>query len=699
MSGIGSILDIGRTALFANQTAIQVVSNNVANANTPGYRRQALRLEESMSIHTAPGQMGTGVTAKEVFRYFDAFIEAQYNDKSSDREMWQSLNDNLGSVEILFNESIQGGLNQTLASFWEDWQELSKRPEDNIVRSALMGNTSNLINTINRLDGDLKKIQKQMDGMILQDVDRVNAILKEISEINREITVREVPGRINLNEMRDKRDVLVRELAQYIDINYIDNGGGSVIITTRAGHTLVDGHSHFQIKYEANKIFTNLTTGSSLDGKINYEGESSYELTVQVVEGGAVGAGSSFRVSLDGGRTWIKDENGQDQLFSADEYENRVTLPVDGLKIWFDGFSAGSELMPGDEFQIIPKSSLYWYENTSTAMNISPQIFSDGRMNDRRLTGGSLAGLITFKDHYAGKYREKLDATTKSLIWEVNRIHSQGAGLEKFSYAAGTSQVTNAQAALGSATSGLSFGDKLQNGNFTLHVFDKSDGSIESSSLDFTSIVPPGTVNFDPRVHSLEDVRDAINSIDNVSASIVSNRLLIDAAQGFEFAFGSDSSGLLAGLGINTFFQGDDSRSFAINDFVGSNISYINAGRVNGAGEINPGDNQTALDIAGLQHKKVSITTFFEGRTEQSIQNYYNSLVGNVGADASMARFSKEYNDSLAKDLNRRQEQISGVNMDEEMSNLIRFQHSYQAAAKLITTADRMLQTLIAMKN
>ncbi len=688
---IGSILDIGRTALFANQKSIQVISNNVANANTPGYRRQAVRLEESMPINTAPGQMGTGVTTKEVFRYFDSFIEAMYNEKSSDKEMWQSLNDNLAGVEILFNESIQGGLNEVLAGFWEDWQELSKRPEDNIVRSALMGNSANLVSTIQRLDNDLRRIQGQVDDHIMQDVKRVNEILNEISSINKEINVREIPGSVNLNEMRDRRDLLVRELAEKVDINYIDNGGGNITITTRAGHTLVDGSHAFELKYESNKILTNLTSGSTFDGAIDYRGSSSYEITVQVVGDGTVGAGAEFRVSLDGGRTWLKDDSGNDRLFAADGYDGRVTLPVDDVEIWFNP-GTDNNLSNGDEFLIIPKKALYWYETTSSALNISPQIFSDGTMNDRRLTGGSLAGSLTFKDHYAGKYREKLDATTKSLIWEVNRIHSQGAGLDKFTYVAGASQVANPDAALSSPSSGLLFGDKLQEGNFTLHVFDKSDGSVTSTALDF-----PG--NFDPDTHTLRDVMNAVNAIGNINASISNNKLVIDAAPGYEFAFGNDTAGLLAALGINTFFQGHDSGSFAINELVGSNIAFINAGHVNGAGEINPGDNKTALDIAGLQHKKVSITTFFEGTTEQTIQNYYNSLVGNVGTDANMAKFSRDYNDSLAKDLNRRQEEISGVNMDEEMSNLIKFQHSYQAAAKLITTADRMLQTLMAMKN
>ncbi|MFN2268229.1 MAG: flagellar hook-associated protein FlgK [Desulfonatronovibrio sp.] len=698
MSGISSVLDIGRRALFANQTAIQVVSNNVANANTPGYRRQALRLEEAGAIDFAPGQIGTGVNAKEVYRYFDSFVEDQYNTKASEREMWDTLHSNLSNIEILFNESMGKGLNDVLSGFWNDWQDLSKRPDDNNVRAALIGNTLNLTSTINRLDGDIEGMQRQTEDFVRQDVERANEIFKEISEINKEINVKEIPGRNNLNEMRDKRDLLVRELAEIIDINYIDNGGGDLTITTKAGHTLVDGQNHFKLAFEGEKTFADLTPGSNFDGAIYYEGSSSYELTVKVVEDGDVDGDAKVKVSLDGGRTWVKDENGEDE-FEANTYDNRITLPVDGIKLWFGDKDNSSEdpankaLSENDEFNIVPKSGLYWYENTSSAMNITPQILGSGQMNDRRVTGGSLAGYLNFRDHYAGKYREKLDATATSLAWEVNRIHSQGAGLEKLTEVTGTSQVDNKEEALGNSASGLHFGDKLQSGNISFYVYDKDSGNMQESRLDF------GGENFDPTKHTLEDVKDAIDAIDKINASITNNRLHIESEDGYELAFGDDTSGLLAALGVNTFFQGEDARTFAANEFVRNNIAYINAGHVNGAGEANEGDNTTALEIAALQHKKVSITTSFEGSTDQTIQDYYNSLVGNVGSDTSMTKFSAEYNEALSNDLNRKQEEISGVNMDEEMSSLIKFQHSYQAAAKLITTADRMLQVLMGMKN
>ncbi|WP_456324676.1 flagellar hook-associated protein FlgK [Desulfonauticus submarinus] len=704
MPGINSILDIGRQALFAHQSAIEVIGNNIANANTPGYRRQEVRLEEAMAIDFYPGQLGTGVKAKEVFRHFDAFIEEQYNTRASLRELYDKLHEALQNVEILFKEGEDGGINKALAKFFSDWQELSQRPEDTSTRTALLGDTQNLLNAIHLTSDDLNKLQQQMDDFIEQDVDRVNEILKEIASINGKITVHEEPGKNNANELRDKRDALVRELAEKLDINYIDNGLGRVIITTKGGHTLVDGTNYFKIKFESPKVLTSLVPGSTFTDSIYYEGSSDYEYTVKVVTAGPANGTAQFKVSIDGGKTFLKDEDGNDIVYTADSYANRITLPNGDITIWFGDSSnsqnpATSNLSVGDTFTIIPKKGLYWYENSSSFMNITPQVMPDGSFNTRRVQGGSLGGYFSFRDSYIGKYKEKLDAFAKSIVWEVNRIHSQGAGLDKYTYANGTYGVTNTSIALGNYASGLGFGNKLQEGNLSLFVYDNSGNLVANGPLDFDNATA-GIQNFDPNNHSLEDVRDAINNTFGtyISASIVDNKLVLQANTNYSFVFGEDTSGLLSALGINTYFQGNEANDIALNDFIRNNISYINAGHVNGAGEVNYGDNYIALQIAELAHKNVGIYTTIEGTTSQTLQEYYNSLVGNVGADTEMSEFNYNYNKTLADDLNSRQEEVSGVNMDEEMTNLIKFQNSYAAAAKLINVANEMVQTLISLR-
>ncbi|MFP4658359.1 MAG: flagellar hook-associated protein FlgK, partial [Desulfonatronovibrionaceae bacterium] len=584
MAGIGTILDIGRKALFASQTSLEVSGNNIANVNTEGYRRQEVLLEESPSLNVSPGQIGTGVDTKEVIRHFDQFIENQYNTQAGQREMWDKLKQSLGDVEILFDESDTGGTNAALAKFFKNWQDLSTSPDSESVRTALLGNSETLVRTVNQTVDNLKDIQGQMDNYIDQDVERVNEIINEVAEINKQINTQEVEGQKNANALRDKRDKLVRELSEKMDIEYVDNGKGDVTILTKAGHTLVDGQDTYRLAFEGPQSFADLESDSSFDDKIYFQGSSSNEYKVEVVNGGAADGTAEYKISVDGGRTWLKDENGND-TFAADDYDNRIKVPGSEVEIWFGDSNdssapATTDLSEGDSFSIVPKKSLYWYKNTSSKVNITPQMLPNGLSNERRLTSGSLAGYFNFRDHNVGEYEEKLNAFAESLAWEVNRQHAQGAGEQRFTDVLGTYSLLNEGTALGDAGAGLDFGDKLKSGNAMLYVYD-SDGDLDSSGpLDFDTGTA-GIQNFDPSVHSLEDVRDAFDNVDHISASIVSGRLQLEAEDGYDFAFGDDTSGLLAGLGLNTFFEGSNAADLAFNSQVRNNVAFINAGHVN----------------------------------------------------------------------------------------------------------------------
>jgi flagellar hook-associated protein 1 FlgK len=710
MPGIASLFNIGKKSLFANQAAIEVVGNNISNANTQGYSRQAVRFEDGYYISYTPGQLGTGVNAAEVIRYFDEFTEVMYNTKSSEQQRWQKLYENLQNVDMIFNEANSKGVNSALSAFWADWQTLSANPDNQSVRSALLGHAANLEQAVGVVYNDLQRLQSQTDDTIRAEVGEINKLLESIATLNRQLTVTEETGKNNANGLRDQRAMLVRELAEKIDIRYIDNGLGNVTITTQAGHTLVDGVSAFRLAFETVPSIPYLQSGSTYNGVPTFDGVSSSEYTVKILNGSlenpvtvpqGSGEALKFSVSVDGGKTWMTNEKGVSEF----TYTGQAFLLPDGrgTLTFPNGTDGNVSLQKGDSFTVLPNKSLFWYETTSSRINITPQIMPNGEDNERRLTGGTLAGYFQFRDTSVGGYIEKLDAFSKSLAWEVNRLHSQGAGLERFEEVIGTYRVTNSALPL-KAGSGLVFGDKLESGNLMIGVYDKSTGAlVQFSALDFDPGLTgePGVQNFDPTAHSLEAVVAAINGTfsGRLTASVLDNQLQIKAADGYDFAFGSDSTGLLAALGVNTFFDGYDARTLSLNNTVRGNTARINTGHINGAGEMNEGDNTTAKAIAALQNKAVTTRTVIEGTTRQTLGEYYSTLVAKAGSDTQAAKFNFEYQQALANDLKARQESVSGVNLDEEMTNLIKFQHAYTAAAKLITTAESMMQVLLGLKN
>lgn len=706
--GANSILDMGRWALFASQVQLQVTGQNIANVNTEGYSRRSVTLEEGPYIDYSPGQLGTGVKATEVVRNFDEMVEAMYLEQSSLRDKWGNLWEQLKGVENLLNESSGTGVSNTLSQYFNSWNEVSQRPDNYGARQSVINDAATMVSTLKQVDADLSQMQQRVNTTVAAQVTEANALMVEIADLNKEIQIHHIEGSNNANALFDERARKVRALGELMDITTIDNGGGNYTILTKAGQNLVDGASHFALEFNAPTTTKDLRPASSFAGDVYFDGNDDFEYTIEfVASGSGTAAGqvtsgttsAQFRVSMDGGVTWLTDEAGNEKNFYARDYDARVN--VEGLQIWF-GTTSNAKGSPsgnfetGDRFIISPHQGLYWVENTSSKEEITPQLHFNGEENASRLTGGSIAALLTFRDNYVGKYREKLEKLAEGVIWETNRRHSQGAGLQAFTVAEGTYRVDDNTKALASDSTGLAFGDRLQSGSTFVYVYNQSTGLLASSAaLDFGS-----GATFNPDIHSLSDVRDAFNTTyaGAITASIVNNKLLLEAEPGFTFAFGTDSAGLLAGLGINTFFKGSAPTDMLINEKVTGDLDYLATGHVNGAGEMNAGDNTTALSMYGLREANVVISTIVEGTTTTTLLDYYNGIVGNVGTDTNRAQFNQNFYNTLANDLNERQQQVSGVNLDEEMSDLIKYQASYTAAAKLISTADQMLQTILSLK-
>lgn len=709
MFGANSILDVARTGLFAAQAAISVTGENIANVSTEGYSRRTVRFEEAYNIDYMPGQVGTGVWAAEIERHFDQYVETQYYDQASLRDRWDALYTQLQGAESLFNESQGYGLSSTLSSFFDNWEDLTQRTEDAGSRSQVIESAQTLVSTLSQADSDLLLMQQKADTAITQEVASVNDLLKQIADLNTQIQIHDVPGSNNANQLYDQRGLLVRDLAQLVDINYIDKGSGNITITTKAGQTLVDNEQYFSISYDNAQSTQSLMAESDFDGDVYFVGTDNLEYTLEITSAtgaatGTTASAATFRVSVDGGNTWLKNADGTDQVFYARPEDNMVQ--VGNIQVWFgaaddSSTTPGTAFTQGDRFTIVPKKALYWNQNTSTKEIISPVTSLTGADQPNRLSGGTLAGLINFKDDYVGKYRENLDAIAESVAWEINRRHSQGTGLEKLTDVQGSYSVVNDTRALASGSSGLIYADKLTSGSANIYIYNASTGLLVSgAALDFSDAA--GQQNFDPATTTLNDVRDAVNRTFGtyLTASVVNHKLSISSTSSdYSFAFGTDTTGVVAALGMNTFFDGSNCRDLEVNTKITTNQNNLCTGHVNGAGEANQGDATTATAIADLRSTLVDISTLRGGSVNQSIVKYYDSLVATVGADTAKVKFSYEYKKTLAGDLDDRQQSVSGVNLDEEMAALIKYQHAYTAAAKLITTADQMLQTLLSLKS
>lgn len=696
MSSLSSILSIGRSGLSASQAALQVTGNNIANVDTEGYSKQSVVLVDGQYITSSPGQLGSGVVAQEVVRSYDSLTESQYLTQISVRDRWKAMYNGLTSIQNYFNESNTNGANAALSEFFGDWGDLTANTDDTATRQTMLEDTDTLLSIYRSMASSLEDQKAALDTAITDDVSTLNQLASDVADINRQINQYQIDGKSIPNSLYDLRDSKVEDIASLVDVNVVDNGKGDYTVYTKSGQTVVDGTEAYSFNYKQGQTVRQLSAASlaaDSNAQCYYDGADSHEYTIQVVDSGGVGAGATFKASLDGGKSWLTASNGSTAIFQADGTSGKVR--VGDLDIWFDKADASdpsplSDLNAGDTFTLVPKKALYWHTTAGTEENVTPQLHADGTDNERRLTGGALAGAFLLRDANLAGYQDALDATANSLVWEINRVHSQGAGLTNFSSVQGTYGVDDVDAALGSNQAHLTYGDRLASGAAMIYVYG-SDGALNSKD----------SIWVDPTATTLNDFVTSINTAfsGKLNATVVNGQLNLSAASGYSFQFGDDSSGILAALGVNTLLTGSTASDVAINHVVTSDTNRVNVGHVGSAGLTASGDNTTATAITALASKNVDFFVTGKATSSQTISGYYNSLVGQVGSDTSSANYQATYQTALASQIKDQKLSITGVSLDEELTNLIKFQHAYQAAAKLISTADSLFQTVLGLKN
>lgn len=293
------------------------------------------------------------------------------------------------------------------------------------------------------------------------------------------------------------------------------------------------------------------------------------------------------------------------------------------------------------------------------------------------ITSGQL-GSLTSVQRQVGDTVAKLDSQANALIFQLNKIHASGQGLQGAATFTATSAVTDPTVALNNPKSGLKFA--ANNGSFVVHVKQTATGLVSSTLVQVD-------LSGQPTDTTLNSLKASLAGINGVNATIASGKLSIAAASpGVEISFSQDGSGALASLGINNFYTGSNARDIAVNQAVASQPSLLAAAK-NGA----PGDNQTALAIAALEGQPVA------SLKGASLKDSYQALVNGIATSTAAAKTNAEASKSITDTLQAQRDALSGVSIDEEAVNLLKQQRAFQAAAKLITSVDDMMKTLLAM--
>jgi flagellar hook-associated protein 1 FlgK len=510
--------------------------------------------------------IGRGVELESIQRVVDEALETRLRDAVTNEYGSTTRAELFERIEAIQNEFTEVDLSSRLGDFFNSFSNLANNPQDLSLRTLVTSEAATLTDYIRDMRSQLTELRTFVDRSAAQSTAAVDDLLSRIETLNDRIIVAE-GGQGGASALRDQRDVLIGELAQYLDISTNELSTGAVDVFVGSLPIIMNGKSR------------------------------GVELVTETVNG---------------------------------EVQSRVVIADD-----------------------------------QSTLDISI---------------GELGATIQFRQQDLADALDTLDTLASQLIYQVNRLHTQSQALAGQTGITGTQRVSDATLALNDTALDLDF--TPQHGSFEVHLTQVSTGQRISTtvSVDLDGIGGNDT--------TLNDLLADLDAIANLSASATADgRVQLSTfSDDFEVSFSNDTSGILAVLGVNTFFTGGDASDIAVNDVIAQDARLIAIGR-----EHLPGDNRTALAITALRDAPNDTLSGL------SLTRFWNAHVEDFAIRQGQAREKATADGVVRANLEGQQQAISGVNADEEAINLIRYQRAYQASARFLTVVDEMINTLLAL--
>lgn len=263
MTGIGLTLNIARQALAAQQYGLSVAGHNIANVNTPSYSRQRLSMEASIPVQLGSLSFGTGVLSQDVQQISNQMLENRLVDQKAELAKYEGAETYVSIMESYFNENSESSISSLMTDFWNAWQDLSNNPSGFTERGIVFEQGRLLTERLNSMDEDLIRMEELLTDEIDSLVNEVNSITVELASINQEVVRSEISG--SANDQRDKRNALLTELGEHLDVHTFELDDGALSISTAGGYILVNGIDAYSLQVSGGQVVWEGSYGMTVD--------------------------------------------------------------------------------------------------------------------------------------------------------------------------------------------------------------------------------------------------------------------------------------------------------------------------------------------------------------------------------------------------------------------------------------------------
>lgn len=629
-----SVFGIGISGLNAAQSALVTTGHNIANANTPGYHRQRVELQSAIPQPTGNGFFGSGVEVVTVSRFYSDFLEAQVTQAQGRLSQLETYNDSISAIDRLLADP-NAGLTPAIEGFFGSVHDVATNPASVAARQAMLSAGQTLVGRFQALDARFSEMHASTNRQIRDIVTSVNSLSQQVADLNQRVLIAQANGGKGhaANDLLDQRDAVLNELNRLVQVTTANQSDGTVNVMIGNGQNLVVGQQALQLT----------TVPSAEDPKrfdIAYNVGASASVITENLAGGRLGGILAFR---DETLEPAINALGRIATVVAATFneQHRLGQDVNGL--------AGSNFFV--QPTMVPVAKL---TNTGNAV-LTASLASAPALttSDYRVQYTAAGYTITrISDDTSATY-----ATLPQTIDGVTIAVASGTPANGDSFLVQPSR-------FGARDISVAIADGSQIAAAAPVRTGAGAGNTGAAQISGITVIGPPPVN--ANLQQPVTITFTSPTTFNVSGTGTGNPTGVAYTSGATIGYNGWS------MTISGVPRTGDTFT------VGANVGGIS-------------DNRNAQRLADLQTRAII------GNGTATYQNAYSQTVASIGAKAREIEVTTRAQETLVRQTEEAQQTLSGVNLDEEAANLIRYQQAYQASGKMIEIAARLFDSLIAL--
>jgi flagellar hook-associated protein 1 FlgK len=640
-----SLLSIGKTGLYAAQAGLTTTGHNIANANVAGYSRQLVVQASALAMDQGYGYLGSGTQIAQVKRYSDEFLNAQVRTAQASTSALDTYNAQISQIDNLLADTTSG-LSPALQDFFAAVQNLTGDRAGAPSRGSLLTAADTLVARFHGINGRLDEIRAGVNSQITTNVTVINTYAQQIAQLNTQIAQASGGDQRQPNDLLDKRDQLVMELNQHVKATVMPGDNNSLTVSIGSGQPLVVGQKAFELVATTSPTDqSRVAVGYLTAGRVTVMADNA-------LSGGELGGLMEFRAqSLDAAQNAL----GRVAIGLASTFNAQHRLGLDA-----NGNPGGDFFSTGDAFVGRNVNN-----NPTSTTTVSAKVSDPTRLttSDYQVEyTGSEFKVVRLSD----QQKTSITSDPQTIDGVDFSISGSAAAGDTFLVrptrdgAGGLQRAIDDEAQIAAAAPIAT----------SVPLTNKGNGSISAGKVDADYLTNVLTA---PLTLAYEGATGNLTGFPAAPVVMVAGGVRTDYAAGDPIPFTAGATYTVNGMSFTVNGKPLDGDQFTID---------VNTGL---------GDIRNAGLLGDLQAKNI----FNNGNA--TYQSAYADLVSRVGNKAREVQVNAKAGSALLAQVQGAAQDVAGVNLDEEASNLLKYQQAYQAAGKVMQVASTIFDTLLSI--